>query len=709
MRYFLSVAGCIGLLATAQAQSAVDVPRPEKKDQAEHAVQKQQEKRAQRVNVEFRGAQAFNEKELRSQLKEQLTTIDDYGLSPARADDVSFFLELFYRKHGYPKVNVRYAIERGDRLVLTIAEGPLTTLGVVQFTGNNSIPAEKLFEYVAGPTRERFSKLQKNLPFVAADIEEGVDLVHRLYVSEGYLDSAVDPPRYNYVTDSQVNVLITVHEQQQYFFGQVNFSGKSIYDPETLRGQMADLLQQPYTEGRLADIPRRLQAYYKARGYYGVKVDAEGEQSLAINGRIPVKVTVEPGPVYRFDGVQVTGLDRLRPGYLEKRFSSLRSKTYSPDVLDAKFRELMKSGLFNVLRIQPTPIPGDQLRLDISAEEAKSKEFGLSIGYGSYTGGIFGLQYSDRDLFGFGRPLTTSVEYSQRGYKGEVLYEDPYLFDTEFKLRFRVSAITFTFDGYTKFELGGRLDITRKLSKYYEVGFVVSARHVDITDAAIVPEFLGRTSYFVNTVGFTQTLDLRDSPVIPTRGLVFDNTLDLATSVLGGQVEFLRSTARLTYFIPIGHAPKAGEADHRSNLALGARGGVIHSLSNGNSGVPRTDIPIDERFFNGGSTTVRSFAERDLGPHDRHGYPVGGEFFTVFNAEYTFPLYGELQGAVFADAGNLLPISDDLGLEDLRYALGVGLRYKLPIGPIRVDYGVNPDRRRDEDIGAFHFSFGFAF
>ena len=122
-----------------------------------------------------------------------------------------------------------------------------------------------------------------------------------------------------------------------------------------------------------------------------------------------------------------------------------------------------------------------------------------------------------------------------------------------------------------------------------------------------------------------------------------------------------------------------------------------------------TAIPIDERFFNGGADTVRSFGERELGPHDNHGHPVGGEFFTVFNVEYTFPIFGELQGAVFTDAGNLLPTSEDIGLNDMRYAVGAGLRYKLPVGPIRLDYGVNPDPRPFEDFGAFHFSFGFAF
>jgi outer membrane protein assembly factor BamA len=135
-------------------------------------------------------------------------------------------------------------------------------------------------------------------------------------------------------------------------------------------------------------------------------------------------------------------------------------------------------------------------------------------------------------------------------------------------------------------------------------------------------------------------------------------------------------------------------------LALGARGGLIYPLSS---------VPIDERYFLGGSTTVRSFAERELGPKDRHGYPIGGEAFTVFNAEVTFPLVGALQGAAFVDAGNLIGSFNDAGVQDMRFAVGLGLRYKLPIGPLRLDYGLNPSPRLHEDMGAFHFSFGFAF
>ena len=695
----------------ALAQTAVKVPKPEEKDKAEKAIKKEQEKKAQRTSViEFRGQKAFSEKELRSQLKEQITTIDDYGLTAARGDDAAFFLELFYRKHGYAKVNVRYTIN-GERLILDVNEGPLVALGLVNFVGNQHQPADILFEYAVGPTRERYSSMQKKLPFVAADVEEGADLVHRLYISNGYLDAEVEKPIYHYSDDgSRVDATIPITEGRQYSFGQVAFSGQTIYDHEALQGQLADLLEQPYTDNRVSDIPRRLQAYYRTRGYYEVKVEAIGNPPAARDGRVPVLISVTPGKLYHFDGVTVKGLEKLRPSYITRRFSKFSGQTYSPELVDEKFRELMKSGLFTVLQIKPTPV-GDTLRLDISAEEANSKEVGLALGYGSYQGAIVGASFRDRDLFGYGRPISTLMEWSERGYKWEILWEDPYFFDSDFGFKAKLFALTFDFDGYSKWESGLRLDLTRRITKQYEVGLVLSERHVEVTSADIDPALLGDTAYFISSIGLTQSLDLRDSKVNPTRGFVLDNTVDFATGALGSNVNFVRSTARLTYFIPFGHEPLEGRPDRRTLLALGARAGIIHSLEDKTS---PAEIPIDERFFNGGNNTVRSFAERDLGPHDM-GHPIGGEFFSVFNVEYTFPIYGELLGAVFFDAGNLLPNSTDpfdnvsAGFEEMRYAVGVGLRYKLPIGPVRLDYGYNPDKRPDEDVGAFHFSFGFAF
>src|SRR6059036_3119442 len=133
-RAFLFSLGSMALAFEVAAQTAVDVARPEERQKERRAVVKEQEKRAKQASIiEFRGEQAFIEKELRSALKEEITTIEDFGLSPARADDLAFFLEVFYRKHGYAKVDVHYVLESGDRLRLDITEGPRFRLLEVVF------------------------------------------------------------------------------------------------------------------------------------------------------------------------------------------------------------------------------------------------------------------------------------------------------------------------------------------------------------------------------------------------------------------------------------------------------------------------------------------------------------------------------------------------------------------------------------------------
>src|SRR5437899_4416479 len=245
------------------------------------------------------------------------------------------------------------------------------------------------------------------------------------------------------------------------------------------------------------------------RSYYYVNVEATAEPESAVSGRIPVDIAISRGQLYHFSGeVFVNGLTGLRPSFVQKRFTSVAGKTYSPEVLDERFRALMRTGLFNVLKIEPTPIADeDSLLLNISAEEAKSKEVGFSIGYGTFEGGIIGAQFRDRDLFGYGRPFTISAEVSQRSYKGEVVYEDPFLFDTDFSFRNRAAAFTFDYDGYSKFEIGDRVELTRKITKQYEAGLVFAVRHAEVTQTSIARRFLSETSYFANSLGFFQTLD----------------------------------------------------------------------------------------------------------------------------------------------------------------------------------------------------------
>jgi outer membrane protein insertion porin family len=673
------------------------------------------------VTVQFQGVTAFTQSDLDDALSDALSEIKTEGLNAATADDAAFFLELYYRKNGYAFVESNGVINNPRLLTLKVAEGPLVSMGDITITGNSHFKDPTTFQqYIIGQTRSRFPSSKKVLPYVEADVQKGAELIERFYLAQGYLDVKVSPPVVAYTADrTRASVAVAIEEEgPQYRFGEVQIVGQLDYPPGQIRRLIADQIALPYTKPRVDEMQRKLQGYYKTHGYYTAAVTATSDPLLADEEhRVATAFVVEPGPLFHFDGTRITGTDRLKPDFLRNRFRALSGQVYNPDKLDNLYQQMIKTGLFSLLRVDPVVQPDNTLRLDIGVKEAKAKDVGFSLGYDTFDGPIVGFEVGDLDFRGTGRPITLSLDYSSRTVSGEVLYKDPYLFETANQLQLRLNALTRDLDSYDKFEVSGFAEITRPITKKFKVSAFALVKDVDITSFDVTAANVGRQKYLTDSLGFTTTLDLRNSPVAPTRGLITDAAFELADKDFGGDLNYLRGTYRFTYFLPIGKTKRV--------LLFGFRAGVVAPFggSDGTVAVPdKRDpkipdaqegsiFPIDERFFNGGSTTVRSFGEMDMGPYDKKtGEPLGGQAFTITNVEYDFPLFlPDLQGAVFVDAGNLRPHFQDFGFTDERYAVGAGIRYALPIGPLRMDYGVNPDPRRNESFGAFQLSFGVAF
>lgn len=645
-----------------------------------------------RNKIEIVGAQSIPEAELRASQAEEIRDIIEKGVTPARADDLAFYIGSYYRKAGYAQVDVGYDIH-GDKVVIKIKEGPRSTLHKLNFTGNHAVDEKTLYDYMIGATPERLAREPAKFPYTTAEISAGVDRVRGLYLSKGYLNVAIDSSKVQLSRDGkEADVTVAITEGPTYTIGEITFTGETLYPKEQLVSALGEATNGPFAPGVATAMQRNLQSFYKAHGYYQAEVTSAADPTpFPHGGHIPIAFHVIPKGLFRFGSVTVRNetpeKKRLRDDFLPKRFASLRGQVYDPAKFDETYRDMLRTGLFDNLRISLEPQPNNDLDIDLTATEAKSKEVGFTTGYGSYEGFSVGVRLADRDLFGNGRPLTFSADYSQRGLKGELLYVDPWFLDTRFSLRSRIYSEAREEDGYNKNAIGFRNDITRKLMPHLELGVFgeVAQRHV--TANGISEDLLGPLDYVIAVVGLTQNSDFRNDPINPGRGFVFNTSFDFST-VQGGD-SYLRGLGRFSYYLPIG----------KTMLAFGARGGYISTDA--------SNVPIDSRFFNGGSNTVRSFAERQLGPMS-HGHPVGGNVYTVFNIEYTVPITTALSGALFVDAGSVtndhLPNSGDM-----RYGVGLGIRYKLPIGPVRLDFGLNPDRRADESIGAVNFSFGFAF
>jgi len=640
------------------------------------------------ANVDFTGAKSSSAEKLRRVLSEQLGEIESSGLTPARADDAAWYLGSFYRKQGFPTAEVTFQI-RGSRLVLIVREGLQTFVQSLSFTGNRTFPDKTLYAYMIGVAPEQLAKAR--LPYTESEVAAGAGRVRDYYASEGFLDAAVDASGTRIVSGGQqADLVVRIVEGPRFYVGAISFTGTPGFEREALLEALTLKPDAAFAPTILDDIERNLRSFYRAKGHFSAQVAAMADRTQMHGGRVPVTIVCSPGPRFRIGKVEVRGTDRLRPGFMEKRFAPLTGKVYDPARLEERYRQLLRTGLFKSLHVRPIPAAGDTLNLDVEVEEAKAKEIGFEVGYGSYDGFSVGVRAGDRNFRGFGRPLSLSIQYSQRGLQGELLHINPWLMDTTWSLRSSLYSLAREELGYSKLSAGLRFDLKRSLAPKWEAGAYLVVENTDITDLEIDEALVGPTSYLLAAVGLTQTFDHRDDMLNPTRGWVFTTSADL--DALNGQLAFARLAVRYSWYRSFG----------KTLLGIGARAGWIIPTGGENS------VPIDLRYFNGGSTTVRSYADRELGPKDLSDNPLGGELNTVVNIEWDFPIAGAFGGAVFADAGSLTRDASFSG-NDLRYALGLGLRYQLPIGPIRIDYGYNPSPKPGDEPGAFHLSFGFAF
>ena len=643
---------------------------------------------AARADAVFSGARDIPEAKLREAVGDQLQEIESKGATPARADDAAFFLASFYHKQGYSRATVEYEL-RGSRVVFKISEGHRAVLRSVSFTGNKNVDAGTIAKFFSGVALADIAK--SDLPFHEAEVAAGADRVRGYYVSEGWLDAVVETTGTRLSGDgTAADIVVRIGEGMRYQFGSVTFSGDSQYAPAELIAGLGVNPEGPFNPALTNVMQGALRSWLRGRGHFAAEVSAVADVTLAVSGKVPVLFDVRAGPKFRVSGITQTGLDRVKPEFLVQRFKKITGSEYRPALVDEKYRELLRTGLFRTLRIVPKKAGADQVSIDISVEEAKQKELGFEIGFGSYDGFIAILRAGDRNFLRTGRPLTVQLQSSQRGFEGEVLHVDPWFLESDWTLRTRLFSQFRDEEGYSHNGAGVRLEASKKLTSRRQVSAFSEFGFTTVSSAEIDPLLLGPLEYVLAAVGVTQTFDYRDDPLNPRRGFVFSNSLEL--DALDGQLAFGRLSARYSYYRSIG----------KSLIAAGVRLGWNIPVGEA------ADVPIDLRYFNGGGGTVRSFAERDLGPKDATGHPLGGSFYTVANVEWDFPLTDAIGGALFVDAGNLTSEATP-ALEDVRLGIGAGVRYNLPIGPMRLDFGYNPSRREGEDIGAVHFSFGFAF
>ena len=653
--------------------------------------------------VEFSGLFTIPQESAEEWLKTPLAFVESQGVSMAQADDLAYFLENAMRERGYESASVDWKIVgegEQERIVLEVSEGTVATIRSFTIDGNSALEDPAIIELLTEATRTRL-KLPKGapVPFVPADLPSGEKKLVNFYQLLGFMLVEVDIT--TDASSSEATVAVTITEGPQQTVVSISLPEPPTEglaeDFEELQKEFSNKSFNPQITGNLRS---RLRALAVNAGYYEAAVEIEERPIGEVDPpeQYELVASLDWGPAVALHSVSVEGNSRVQDKFFRRHFDGLVGEPYSPEKTNKAVEQLLQTGAFETIRTDPVRQPDGSFALEVDVEESFSRTLAIYAGSTNYEGAIGGFEFTNLNLFGNVRTLDSRIEFSKRGAKGQVNYNDPWFLDTDIRFRGGVFGQTREEEGYDKWETGGNYEFTKRFGRNQRnmVSLFGRASYTEIDDSAIPLPLIGDTNYFVHAVGVSLSHDRRDNPRLPRKGFIAQTSASLSSSGLGSDVEFFKATGRLGWYHPVGN--------HTFRLA--ARGGVISPMGNTQA------IPIDLRFFNGGPLTVRSFQERSLGPIDQtSGNPLGGEFYTVFNAEYEIPI-SALEGLSvvgFTDAGNVLLDASQAGFSNMRYAVGLGLRYTTPIGPIRLEYGYNPDQQPGEPQGTFHFGFGFSY
>ncbi|MBP7948662.1 MAG: BamA/TamA family outer membrane protein [Verrucomicrobiales bacterium] len=652
------------------------------------------------VRVGMEGLSEAEWKEVRGLLDEQLRLAGDAGASEPLADDLAYFSRQHLLRHGWPDVQVNWQVE-GDDIRLTVIKGGAVKLGKVCWAGDASpVPLKDLEALFLRPTREH-EEHKKSPPWVDGAVQEGAGLVQRQLRAHGYLQAKVEA-RPLATGDAAVrDVEVSLHLGPAFSFGVISLTGVPAELEAEIQELTASRIGNPFNEAEVESLVQRLKGICVAKGRLGT----EGSAQYALGakgGTVDVRITLEVPPPSMVRGLQTA--ENLSAGaarVLRSTFRPALGRVYSAEELDLVYRRALDTGMFSRLDQATEPSADSSLDsesrpvlLKLEGEEVSPMSVGLYGGYETFSGPILGIEFRHVNLFNSGDQFRAAAEYSSGGPVGKLELTDPAVFGSGFAATGSLGLERFALYDYSRSSIGANFAVTRRVSIPFSYSVFVSGAVSSVTAPDLTLEESGPLDYTTCGVGGSITLDKRNSPVLPTKGWLLEGRIEGLGDASGDGVSFLRGSLRLGAYWPV---------SDRWRLSAGLRMQAV-------SGAEAEDIPIDLRVFNGGANSVRSFAERELGPLSAvNETPLGGTRAITANLELSYGFTNSLEAAVFGDAGSL-DTSGQFGFSsDLRYGIGAGLRYLLPFGPLRVDYGWNPSRREGEKAGALHISLGVAF
>jgi outer membrane protein assembly complex protein YaeT len=642
-------------------------------------------------------------------------------------------------------LNILYVIDSGER----------HKLAAVKVEGNHYFDTETITERMAV---QPSSFLLKNGRFSQRLLTGDLASIKYLYQSNGFLDVKVNSDlQENYEgRQDQIAVVIKIEEGPQTLVNSLQIAGNHSYPQDRLQQLLTSVPNQPYSEANVATDRDSVTLFYYNHGFPDVLFEAAATPAPDQSRRMNVVYTITEGQQVFVDKVIISGLEFTRPYIVDRQMRIQDGDPLSQNRMVSSQRRLYDLGLFNEVDMAVQNPDGQAPSKDVlfNLQETKRWTFRYGGGIEFATGAIPTtsnpqgstgvspngvLEVTRLNMFGKDQTLTFRARVGLLVRRGLISYDAPRLFHSE-KWRFTVSGFydnSADVNTFTSSRLAGTLQAEEKYSRTTTLLYRMSWQRVAIDPNSLVidPTLIALYSrpVFLAIPSFTYLRDTRDNPIDSHKGSYTIADLGLATSALGSEANFGRVLLQNSTYYTF---------KKRWVLARNTQIGILHAygtnnfltLPSGGTMLPAeaTSVPLPELFFAGGGNSLRGFSINQAGPRDPvTGYPIGGQGLFVNNLEVRTPPVplpyagNDISLVFFHDMGNVFASASQIASGMLRIhqpsiaacaapgstvfcnfsynpqAIGTGIRYKTPVGPVRFDlgYNFNPTRYPVQENG----------
>ena len=551
-------------------------------------------------------------------------------------------------------------------------QGKITAI-VVQ--GNENISKDLIISQIASNLGDVFSK---------ENIEKDMKAVYDL----GYFEDV--KIKLESFRDGYKVVFVVVENLP---VKEINIEGSTVVSVEEMREVMVLREGQIFCQKILKNDLDRISQLYKDRGYLLINIK---DINFDEEGKLWIKISEG-----RLEKIIIEGNDKTKEKVITREINIEPGDLFNFEIVKKSLQKIYNLGYFEDVSMKLEPgREEDKIVLVIKVIEKNTGKFGVGAGYNSEEGLMGFTSYEESNLFGGGQKLEAKVEIGGRTtYK--IAFLEPWLADTPTSFGFEVYDTAQKeeekeegeiISEYEEERLGGKLIFGRRISDAVDLGIELKTEKVtyNLISGSSLPDNSdeGQT----NSLTPTFTYDTRDNVFNPTSGLYGNFSLEKAGGFLGGDYDFTKYNLTLsTYFstkitedvINIGSIKNIADKISQGVLAFRAKGGSANSV-----------LPSFAKYKVGGMNTVRGY---DFGE-------FSGDKSLVFNVEYRLPLAKNFQAVLFTDWGQAWDYEESINLADLKFGKGIGIRFDTPIGPIRLDYGID-----EEGTGQTYFSVGHTF